>query len=330
MTHIEDVTSGAPQIFEFSTDAYRERERAAAWREVFGRTVLNIDISPRSAEGFHANATIFRSATLGLIRARTSPVRQGNSRSLITNDDVSFGAVLSCRWGATQLGRSEELRPGDGVLMSNGDVGALTFPDECRYVAFGVPKAALAALVPDIGALFAHRIPASSPALRMLLRYLELGQEDHLATAPELQMAFTNHVCDLLALCLGATREAAELARTRGVSAARLRAMEDDIRKTCHQADLSVRTIAARHGVSVRYVQRVFEESGSTFTQYLTEQRLAAAYKALCRRMPASVPISTIAYDCGFADVSNFNRVFRQRFGRTPTDVRNDGRSRDV
>jgi AraC-like DNA-binding protein len=330
MTGLNEVSPGGPQVFEFSTDAYREHERTAAWREAFGRAILNVDIAPRSTEGFRANAMIFRTATLGLLHASTSPVRQSNSRSLITNDDVSFGAVMTSRWDASQCGRSVDLHPGDGVLMSNGDIGALTFPDDCRYLAFCVPKSALAPLVPDLRALFARRIPAANPALRMLFRYLELAQEDYVAATPELQTALTNHVCDLLALALGPTRDAAELARTRGVSGARLQAMKDDIRKSCHSPDLSVHTIAARHGVSVRYVQRIFEEGGLTFTQHLTERRLAASYDALRRRTPADVPVSTIAYDCGFADVSHFNRVFRQRFGCTPTDVRNAARSSDA
>ncbi len=119
-----------------------------------------------------------------------------------------------------------------------------------------------------------------------------------------------NALSRLLALALGATPDAAELARTRGVSAARLHVMKDDIRKSCHRPDLSVHTIAARHGVSVRYVQRTFEESGCTFTQYVTEQRLTAAYKGLRRRTPAHVPISAIAFDCGFADVIALQQGF--------------------
>ena len=55
----------------------------------------------------------------------------------------------------------------------------------------------------------------------------------------------------------------------------------------------------------------------------LLEQRLAAAYRGLRRLTPANVPISTIAFDCGFTDISHFNRMFRQRFGCTPSDVRN-------
>jgi AraC-like DNA-binding protein len=53
------------------------------------------------------------------------------------------------------------------------------------------------------------------------------------------------------------------------------------------------------------------------------EQRLAAAYKALVGAARSNTSISTIAYESGFTDISNFNRAFRQRFGCTPTEVRN-------
>ena len=326
MAEVDSASPGAglgeAQVFRFSTDAFREHERVAAWREVFGRTLLGIDITPRETGSFRAEAQIFHSPTLGLMRAATSPVDQGNSPGLITNDNVTFGWVLADRWRASQLGRETELALGDGLLMSNGDVGAINFPEACRYVAFSIPRATLAPLVPDLGALFAQRIPRDDPALRMMLRYLELGQEDPIANQPALQRAFADHVVDLLALMLGATRDAAEQARTRGLAAARFRAIQDDIRRCYAQPDLSVHAVAQRHGIGARHVQRAFEESGTTFTQYLTEQRLKAAHQALRAAGPGAKAISAIAYDCGFSDVSHFNRLFRQRYGCTPSEVR--------
>jgi len=133
-----------------------------------------------------------------------------------------------------------------------------------------------------------------------------------------------------LVLALGATRDAAKLALTRGVPAVRLRAMKADIHKSYRNADFSVHTLAARHGISARHAQRAFEGSGSTFTQYITEQRLMAAYKMLRHSASAEVPISAIAYDCGFSDVSYFNQVFRRRFGCTPNDVRGKTRPNNL
>jgi AraC-like DNA-binding protein len=180
-------------------------------------------------------------------------------------------------------------------------------------------------LVRDIGGLLPRRTPAANPALQMLLRYLKLVPHENVVTTPELETAL-KHVCDLLAPMLGPTRDAAELARTRGPYAARLHAIKEDIRRNLSRPNLSVHAIAARHRVSARYVQMLFEESGSTFTRYVVEQRLAVAHKALVALPDAT--ISSIAYDAGFNDIANFNRVFRRHFGCTPSDVRQAALSR--
>jgi AraC-like DNA-binding protein len=88
---------------------------------------------------------------------------------------------------------------------------------------------------------------------------------------------------------------------------------------------LSVRDVAARHGVSVRYVQQLFERSGTTFTKFLLEQRLLSAYQRLTNALFRAVTVTQIASDCGFGDVSTFNRAFRRRFSATPSDVRVEG-----
>ncbi|MEZ5788058.1 MAG: helix-turn-helix domain-containing protein [Xanthobacteraceae bacterium] len=318
------MTEGsAPEsLLRFSTDAYDAGERAAAWQEIFARTVVGINITPLSRDGFRAEASLARLAELGVIYASTSAVHQANARELIVNDDVSVMAGPTCRWRAFQLGREADNQPGDGALMSNDDLGSITLADLCSYTTFSLPRARLERLVPDLGALFARRIPATNPAFRMLLRYLEIAGHGDLLTTPELKKAFTDHVVDLLALALGATREAAELARSRGVRAARLHAFKEDIRKGLRGPELSVRAIAKRHNVSPRYVQKLFEESGSTFTQFVLEQRLAAAHAVLSSAACLRHSITAVAYDCGFNDLSAFDRAFRRRFGCTPTDVR--------
>jgi AraC-like DNA-binding protein len=312
------------QAFQFSTASHPAHQRVAAWREVFGRALLNIDITPQSNDAFQARATAYRGSSFGLIDVATAAAHQGNSRSLITSDDISFGVVADAHWRASQLGRATDLRAGDGLLLSNGDVGSINFPTECHYRAFCIPRSAIQPLVRDIDTLFGRRTPASTPALRMLLTYLELVRTDNAVTTPELEAAFTNHVCDLLALTLGATRDAAELARMRGLRAARLHAIKEDIRRNLSRPNLSVDSMATRHRISDRYVRDLFEKSGSTFTRFLTEQRLTAAHKTLMAR--TDMPISAIAYNVGFSDISSFNKAFRQQFGCTPSDVRNAAR----
>jgi len=76
------------------------------------------------------------------------------------------------------------------------------------------------------------------------------------------------------------------------------------------------------HRVKPRYVQRLFESEGTTFTDYVLTQRLAFARRLLSDPFRAGVKISAIALDAGFGDLSYFNRTFRRRYGMTPSELR--------
>ncbi len=312
----------------FATADYEKRDAVPAWRELFGRTVVRVDIDPL-AEGFAAEARAMSWRGFGLIRVSTAPVRQQNSPALIDNDDFSFGSATFAPsgrrpWSAQQAGRSADLKNGDGVFLSNGDIGSITLPQAGRFIAFSVPASAVAALTPDPAAWLGRRLPAASPELRLLLRYLQLAGDERCLATPELRSAFATHVVDLLALCLGARRDAREAAEQRGVRAARLQAMKDDIATLSASPQLSVGLIASRHGVSPRYVQSLFEADGATFTGYLMETRLSAVHRALQADAGAARTISAVAFDAGFTDLSHFNRTFRRRFGCTPSEVRRE------
>jgi len=132
------------------------------------------------------------------------------------------------------------------------------------------------------------------------------------------------HVYDLLALAMGATREARHVAKHRGLRAAHLSAIKKDIsNKADHKC--TVDAVAARHDLSARHVQRLFAEEGTSFTEFLREQRLLRAYRMLASPRFEHLRISDIAFETGFGDLSWFNRQFRTRFGASPSEVRASG-----
>jgi AraC-like DNA-binding protein len=63
-----------------------------------------------------------------------------------------------------------------------------------------------------------------------------------------------------------------------------------------------------------------------TFTEFVLGQRLARAHRMLSDPRLADQKISTVAFDAGFGDLSYFNRVFRRRFGATPSELRAESR----
>jgi len=162
--------------------------------------------------------------------------------------------------------------------------------------------------------------------LRLLSGYADLVTATVEAMSPDVHRAAETHVRDLLALAIGATRDGAEVARGRGLRAARLRAIEADI-ETNLGGDLSPRALAARHGVSPRYVHKLFEGEGTTLSRYVLGKRLACVHRALSDPRLAACSIAGLAYDTGFGDLSTFNREFRRRYGATPSDVRASART---
>ena len=86
--------------------------------------------------------------------------------------------------------------------------------------------------------------------------------------------------------------------------------------------DIQIAKIASDHFISQHYLSRRFKhQTGYSPKQYLTNTRLARAKSLL---VETSLPITVIANQCGFQDVNNFIRIFREREGVTPNKYRNN------
>jgi AraC-like DNA-binding protein len=177
-------------------------------------------------------------------------------------------------------------------------------------------------LVGDLGSALVRRIGKEVSAVSMLLGYAGVLSSLPSDAPAELQHLMATHVCDLVALALGATRDAAQTAMHRGVRAARLRAIKQDIIENISHHHLSADTIAARQRISVSYLRKMFEGDGTTFTDFVLEQRLVRVHRRVTDPRFAGEKLSAIAYDAGFGDLSYFNRVFRRRYGCTPSEAR--------
>jgi AraC-like DNA-binding protein len=74
--------------------------------------------------------------------------------------------------------------------------------------------------------------------------------------------------------------------------------------------------------VSLRYVQKLLTQRGTTCSEFIYASRLDHAAHLLHRRtsLGTGEPLSEIAYACGFRDYAHFARRFRKRFGYSPGD----------
>jgi AraC-like DNA-binding protein len=307
----------------FSTDTLPASDRIAVWREVYGQAILRLDIEPLRDRQFRADIRLHALPGLGLASGVIYGACDQRTRALVADGNDDLGIAI--HWGgattAAQCGREATLGDGGAVLMSCGDPGTVTRPSPCRYLGLRFPRHALARRVPGIEDLLAVPIPRGSPGLRLLQTYVtSLVGNDEVLAAPTLHGIIVDHVYDLVAVALGAAPDAGAVAG--GLPAALLQAVKDDIIRRLRSRDLTIGALAARHKVTPRYIQRLFEREGTSFTSFVLGQRLALAHRLLNDPRHRQRAISAIAFDVGFGDLSYFNRSFRRHFGATPSDVR--------
>lgn len=132
-------------------------------------------------------------------------------------------------------------------------------------------------------------------------------------------LSITNHLVELVALVLGVSDREGD--RARGTLRNQL-AFSLINYITSHAADpaLTPAKAAEHFRISVRYVHRLLEDSGETFSQFLLRQRLQKCVDDLRTKRGSS--IGEIAFRWGFNDLSHFSRSFRNQFGVAPREYR--------
>jgi AraC-like DNA-binding protein len=317
-----------PECFatvRFSTADLPENMRVATWREHYGHTVLRADIAPADDASFDAAVVSRTLPGLQLVSGRYTAARIIRTREMIAdgNDDLSLLVNQTGNVTVHARGREVTLRENDAVLISSGAAVVFDRRSFGESIAIRIPHSMLSAVVVDIDDAIMHHIPRDTAALKLLTSYSNTLLGGDLAVeTPALRRHVATHVLDLVALTLGATREAADVARSRGIRAARLRAAKIYIIENINRHDISIGSVTAHLGVTPRYLQRLFESDGTTFSAFVLGRRLACAHRMLSDPHSMQRQVSAIAYDAGFGDLSYFNRCFRRLYGATPMDVR--------
>lgn len=311
-------------ILDFSTDHVPECERLALLRDFYCRGVLKADVEPTETGTFSATLVSHSLPDAQLVIGGLIGARIIRTKQLVIDGDDSLGLMInrSGLVGISARGRNLVLQPGEAVLTSAEDVTTYERMSLGNCLSLRVPRRVLAPLIVDIDDAVMRILPGRTAGLSLLLDYAMAVVRERALEEPSLRQLAVAHVHELMARVLGATAEVQEVSGRRGLRAARLRKMKSFIVNNCWQQDLSVASVAQEFGVTTRYLQRLFEADGKTFSSFLTEQRLKRAHRMLREPDFAERPVSSIAYDVGFGDLSYFNRCFRRAYGATPTGVR--------
>jgi AraC-like DNA-binding protein len=293
-------------------------DKIGKWRSEIARQLLDIDFEPLSDAPFRAT---FNQVFEGAFRLSHSPGKTFRDEELVRDGQDHFVLLLSETDFLDIEHRQRNLRlgRGDATLMHVSETGSIGSQSKVQY--WGVNFADLHSHDPLLVDAVMHRFPRQSEGMRLVHCYLRSVERNGLARPGELCEAIRRHVIDLLAIEISRHGSIGESSSS-GVMAARLRTLLDNIAERYQQPDLNLTTLALEQRISRRYIQRLLEAAGISFTSHVNELRLLRAFALLVEPTESRRSISDIALEVGFSDISYFNRLFRARFGDTPSGAR--------
>jgi len=296
-------------LMTYSTDSVPVRARAAFWRQAICDTFVSVDCRVADVERFSGAISTRRvnGLTVSCVRSgrhdvtRVSQHRPGNATNtlLISYQRRGSAAVV-------QDGRTAVLQPGQFAIYDTGRRYSLHLGTECEQIVLGMDSAWADARFGQTRMLVARAAGGdqqlgrlASAVFQRLCRF-----EDRFGPLAE------RHLCDaagsVIAANFAVLADVLPDPQRSGRSLLLLRTkafIEDNVR--C--SELTSGDIAREVGVSVRYLQEIFQADETSMMSYLWRRRLDLARRMLDDPARRGESIGEIAFACGFKDFSHFS-----------------------
>lgn len=313
------------------TDSVKRSERFSYYREAICEALMDLVPETNDIAGFNAcveTAPLGDGAASWISASPHRVYRRAREIARSSTECYYLNLILAGECEISQCGNEVRLRPGEVAVFDSSEPFVLRHATglDLEVVVFWIPRERLDRLARPCARFDAVHL-SRHPRFGGLIA----GTADALARNA---MASSESEADLLyesllnLVVLGAD----VVPQDRGVSdralgSATLQGILRHIESNVADPALSVEQAASHVGVSRRYVHKLFERLGTSFTRYVIDQRLARIHGELTMRECRNYTISSIAYRWGFSDLSHFNKTFKVRYATTPSDLR---RGRDL
>lgn len=313
----------------WTTDALPAADHFSYWREVICEAFTSLN---PVANARHAFASSVSQREVGDIlisdaASKAQTIVRG-TREISRNPTPRF--FINLQLSGTCLIRQDTravlMRPGDFYLVDTTRPYQQDYSD-WQVACVSIPRHLLEPLLIAPENSTAVRLSSTDGGVGMIAgAFIQslLKCSDTLGTADQALLAAS--LVNVLAVALGGTVDAQEQGRST-LSHGLACGIRAHIKQHASDPTLSVSGVAAKFGISPRYLHKLFEHSNRSFAQVVLEERLQACAAALSGRGKAH-SIADIAYRAGFGDLSYFCRAFRKRFGMSASAFRAEASDR--
>lgn len=218
-----------------------------------------------------------------------------------------------------QHGIETVLNPGDAILIDSLYPFRIDFPGSFECSSVKIPRQMLRPMLKNpkeaAGTLISSRSPINL-AIRHYIHFLIKTLRDEVSE--DLQELYLINLLGLIAA--GASDKKGQTSRNRIED--RISNIKRYMLANLEDPDLTPSKVAAFFSISISYLHKLFAKEKQSFGNFLREQRLISAAKALQNQSNSHRTVSELAFHYGFNDLSHFWRLFRKKYGMTPNKFR--------
>ena len=308
------------KAWRFSSDAIPVNERAGAWGEALGKVGMSAH-AVQETDFFGGLASLSSPQGIEFVRLSSSP------QTLVCaapagGDGVWLAHVLEGRMSLDDGSRVQELVAQDCVYGVVSPDARLTATSTFRALIVHIPRSAfyprLMAPMPTNAVYLSGRAGLGHVLAGMLGAVWDALEDMSYDQIRPIEMALP----EFLVSGLFRQSDTRALGGAAGVRAALLHRICQSIEQRLADPDLSLGEIAEEHGISPRYLQKLFEGVGQSFGRYVRYRRLERARLDIESPIHAQLSISDICFRWGFNDAAYFSRAFRDQYGISPREYR--------
>lgn len=306
-------------------------ERFAFWGDMLHHMSVPVGFCSVRADDFHASARVVEIDTVQVSSLVCSSMQANRTQRLIRRSDPEiFHLALNLRGrsAVSQHGRDAVLDVDQFVLYEsshpfrNWGWADATGTHPGAGFLLQLPRALVPLPLDEVVRLTAVPLSARSGTGALVAAYLRelVRGEGTYRDADRSRLA--RITIDLVATMLAGALDIEDELAPETHYQALLAAIRADVHGRLGDPALSLDSVAARHHISRRTLNRVFQTTGSTMSEWILSQRLDRCRRDLIDPRLRTQPIHHIAAQWGFTSAAHFSRVFRAAYGLSPRDYR--------
>jgi AraC family transcriptional regulator, positive regulator of tynA and feaB len=309
----------------FTTGHVETRRRLDYWSDLASNAITPMRVSAGGQSSFEGRLWTEKLGAIDIARAYSSSVViRRTPQEISRSADRAFLLSIAEETSYSFRVRGCQLvgRPGDLLLTDSAEPEEIIHSG-CTAIVLRMSESLLKAHLPaadDVTGLIVRGDRGAGLMASTMIRSL----------ARNMRHGFDVNVCEHLTAALlhsiaAAYSEAFGVKATATATAtAESRRFEITRYVDAHlgDSDLTVQNTALAFGVSDRYVRMLFESTGEPLSSYIQRRRLEESARQLRDPLWRARTVSEIAFNWGFNSLGSYDRAFKVRFDRTPSEYR--------